>query len=321
MEAFLMKNAKRRSMKKTIIHKRARGLREIKMSGMYRLLVVVAITYSFGGCVKDGLSNTPHPGKGAVEVTTDWTGRSSDAVLPDSYVLRIGAQEQTVSGETNAFDALFPPGKQDLLVYHRTDGITIDGDVATVDTRTDGTLEPLPGYLFAAAETPVVVQDDTVKVTVPMQQYTRTLTLVLALEPGDETRIEGTTATLTGIAPSIDLVRGTLVATGGKTVAPVFAIGTDAGRTRAAGQPVLAATVRMLGTAGGERQVLTLVITRTDGYVQTFTSDLTDALKNFNGTDVEPLELDATLELPKEAGMSGAISGWNVVDNGEIKVD
>ena len=94
-------------------------------------------------CVKDDLHNTPHPDKGAVKVTTDWTGRSSDAILPDSYVLRTGGNEQTVSGETNAVNTLFDPGQQELLVYHRTEGITIDGNIATVNTRADGTLEPM----------------------------------------------------------------------------------------------------------------------------------------------------------------------------------
>ena len=42
----------------------------------------VASVVSLSSCVKDDLYNTPHPDKGAVEVTTDWTGRSSDAVVP-----------------------------------------------------------------------------------------------------------------------------------------------------------------------------------------------------------------------------------------------
>ena len=52
----------------------------------------VASVVSLSSCVKDDLYNTPHPDKGAVEVTTDWTGRSSDAVVPADYILRIGGE-------------------------------------------------------------------------------------------------------------------------------------------------------------------------------------------------------------------------------------
>ena len=71
----------------------------------------------------------------------------------------------------------------------------------------------------------------------------------------------------------------------------------------------------------GEKQVLTLVITLADGYVQTISTDLTELLKNFGHAEMEPLELDAALELPVASGVGGKISDWNVVDNGDIKVN
>ena len=273
-------------------------------------------------CVKDDLYNTPHPDKGAVKVTTDWTDRSSDATLPDSYILRIGAQEQTVSGAVNAFDALFPPGKQDLLVYHQAEGITISGTTAMVNSLPDGMLEPAPGYLFSASGTLEVMKDDTLHLTVPMKQHIRRLALALKLNPGDEQRIGSTAATLTGIASAVDLTTGILIATEGKTTVPAFALGTDADApdTRSSGQPALVTALRLLGIVTGERQILTLVITLTDGNVQTIHTDLTEMLKDFGGTDMEPLTLDATLELPAEGSMGGMITGWTEVDNGDITI-
>ncbi|MBT9904385.1 hypothetical protein GPL10_00995 [Bacteroides fragilis] len=290
---------------------------------IHRLFYImwVASVVSLSSCVKDDLYNTPHPDKGAVEVTTDWTGRSSDAVVPADYILRIGGEEQTVQGETNAFKSLFLPGTQSLLAYHQTEGVTISGTTATVNTLEDGTLNPMPGFLFSASKELDIQKDDTLKVVVPMMQRIRTLTLGLNLKPGEELRIGTAAATLTGMASSIDLTTGTVQTTGGKTVVPAFAIGTNDGRTRAAGNPVLAATVRLLGVVSGEKQVLTLVITLVDGYVQTISTDLTELLKNFGHAEMEPLELDATLELPVASGVGGTISGWNVVDNGDIKVN
>lgn len=288
------------------------------------IMVCAAALLLLVGCVKDDLYNTPHPDKGAVKVTTDWNERSSDAILPDSYILRIGTQEQTVSGETNAFNTLFAPGGQDLLVYHNAEGITISGTTATVNTRADGTLEPAPGYLFSAFATLEIVKDDTLQVVVPMLQHIRHLTLTLKLNPGDEQRIGSTAATLTGIASAVDLAAGTIAATDGKIVAPAFVLGTDATLapgTRSSGQPALSANLRLMGAATGEQQLLTLEITLTDGKVQTVTTDLTESLKNFSTGSMEPLALDATLQLPAEAEISATITPWKEVNNGDINVN
>ena len=301
-------------MNKIHIRTDKRANRKIKLTDVCRMLIFAGMLQLMGGCVKDDLHNTPHPDKGAVKVTTDWTGRSSDAAVPVGYILRIGTEEQTVSGETNAFKGLFAPGKQDLLVYHQADGITISGTTATVNTRPGGTLEPNPEHLFSGAKELDIVPDDTLKVTVPMQQYTRQLTLVLKLNPGDEQRVRKTTATLTGIASAINLTTGTWTEAAGKTVVPDFAPGTSDG------QPILSATMRLLGVITGERQILTLSVTLTDGYVQPITKDLTEALKSFDTGSKEPLTLDAMLELPTAAGMGGTITDWNVVDNGNIEV-
>ena len=285
----------------------------------------VAAGVLLASCVKDELYNTPHPDKGAVLVTTDWTGCSSDAVLPADYILRIGSEEQTVKGETNVFKSLFLPETQSLLVYHQAEGVTVSGTTATVNTLEDSTLNPMPGFLFSASKELEIQKDDTLKVTVPMMQRIRTLALTLKLKPGDEQLITETAATLTGIASSVDLATGSLTAAEGKTVVPIFTMGTDGGETRAAGDPILTASLRLPGVMTGEKQELTLAVTLTDGTVQNVVTDLTQALKNFGSGKMEPLALDATLTLPDVEGdaaeVSATISDWNVVDNGDITVN
>lgn len=298
---------------------------------LYMIMAGMAVALLLSGCVKDELYNTPHPDKGAVQITTDWTGRSSDAILPTDYILRIGSTEpgtrsagsgeQTVSGETNVFKSLFLPGTQNLLVYHQTDGITISGTTATVNTQEDGTLNPMPGFLFSAAKELNVQKDDTLKIFVPMMQRIRTLKLTLKLNPGDDLRIAGTTATLTGIAPSVDLTTGSVTATEGKTVVPAFVLGTEGVGTSATGNPVLAASLRLLGVIAGEKQELGIAVALTNGTVQTIVTDLSEALKNFGGGELEPLQLDATLTLPAEAEISATISDWDIVNNGDITVN
>lgn len=298
---------------------------------LYMIMAGMTVALLLSGCVKDELYNTPHPDKGAVQITTDWTGRSSDAILPTDYILRIGSTEpgtrsagsgeQTVSGETNVFKSLFLPGTQNLLVYHQTDGITISGTTATVNTLEDGTLNPMPGFLFSAAKELNVQKDDTLNIFVPMMQRIRTLKLTLKLNPGDDLRIAGTTATLTGIAPSVDLTTGSVTATEGKTVVPAFVLGTEGVGTGATGNPVLAASLRLLGVMAGEKQELGIAVALTNGTVQTIVTDLSEALKNFGGGELEPLQLDATLTLPAEAEISATISDWDIVNNGDITVN
>lgn len=307
---------------KVTIGKEKVANRTLKLLHTVGVSIFVAVCMS--GCVKDELHNTPHPDKGAVVITTDWSGRSSDAVVPGSYILRIGTQEQTVSEETNTFNFLFLPGEQDLLVYHQTEGITASGTTATVSTLADGTLEPMPGYLFSAARKLEIEKDNTLKVTVKMQQLIRSLTLTLKLKAGDEQHIGSTAATLTGVASAIDLTTRAITSTEGKTVIPAFTLGTDdsgmraAARTRSTGQPLLSATIRLPGVIAGEKQVLTLNVTLTTGYVQTIVTDLTEMLNNF-GANMAPLELDATLELPVDGQYGGTITGWD--KKGDITVD
>lgn len=306
-------------MKKRVIHKMIRGNRKINLSGICKLLIFAAVCQSFGSCVKDDLYNTPHPDKGAVRVTTDWSGRSSDASMPGSHTLRIGEESQEVTAETNTFKNLLVPGSYRLLAYNTPEGVSVTGNTATVDTKDDGTLTPQPGYLFSAGKELDVAADDTLKVTLPMQQHIRSLTLTLELAEGDKERIAGTTATLTGIAHSLDLTTGTQTAgQTGRTVAPEFKFSTVT-PTRAEGKPVLAAMLRLMGVITGERQTLTLTVTLTDGSVQTLVTDLTDLLKDFGGA-MEALRLDALLNLPTTGGMGGTITGWKEVDNGNITI-
>lgn len=296
-----------------------RAIPIIKSAFTDKLLIFALAILQLTGCAKDDRHNTPHPDRGAVRITTDWSGRSSDASVPGSHTLRIGAESQEVTGETNTFKSLLAPGSYRLLAYNTPEGVSITGNTATVDTKDDGTLTPQPGYLFSATKELDVEADDTLKVTLPMQQHIRSLTLTLELAEGDKERIAGTTATLTGIAHSLDLTTGEQnVGQTGRTVAPEFKLSTVT-PTRAEGKPALAALLRLMGVITGERQTLTLTVSLKDGSVQTLVTDLTDLLKGFGGT-MEALRLDALLNLPTEGDMGGTITGWKEVDNGDITI-
>lgn len=267
-----------------------------------------------GSCIKKTLYDTPHPFQGVLVVTPDWSLRSEDATLPDSYVMRIGKQQQTATGNSALFPSLLPPGKQQLLVYNTPTGITVNGNTATVDTLTDGTLTPMPGHLMAGAQQITVQPDDTISATITTRQYTRTITLVLKIKPGDENRIAATAATLSGIATAIDLVEGHTAGSGERSVRPLFTPAEEQGL------PLLSATLRLTGIAEGKQQLLTLDLTLNDGHQHSVTTDLTPALSKFAAGN-SPLRIEATLSLPQHPDMTADITDWILVDNGKIEIE
>lgn len=274
-----------------------------------------------GGCVKDRLYRTIHPDKGAVRVRTDWSGRSAEAVLPGNYVLRGGEVTETVSGERNVMKALFLPGRYELLVYNGPAGVTVEGEIGMINTLGDGTLEPLPGYLFSGAVRMDVVADDTLDVDVALTQRTHRLRLSLGLAPGDEKRVERVSAVLTGMAGAVDLTSGVAAGRGGKSVIPDFELVIPGnGRAGRSGEARLEAVLGVLGAMPGERQELSLTLTMVGGHVVRVDSDLTGKLEDVGSGGLEPLELDAVLELPSGAGVTATIGDWVVVDNGRVEM-
>ncbi len=281
--------------------------------------LVLGSAILLNSCAKDDPFHTSHPDEGALKVTTDWSSRSSDATMPSTYVLRIGSEEQTVQGETNTLKSLFSPGILTVFVYNQTEGITINGNTATVNTLADGTLNPSPGFLFSAVKDVNILPDDTVHATIQMRQHIRTLQLVLSLSAGDERRIEGTSAVLTGIASTIELTNGTLNMTDIKQIIPAFTLMSTA-TSRAETRPALSATICILGVATAEKQQLTVNVMMTNGTTETVSSDITDALKNFSVGTLDPLILNATLTLSSDAGIHAGIHDWTVVDNGDVNL-
>lgn len=274
----------------------------------------IFVATSLTSCVKDELYDTPHPDKGAVTVTTDWTDALAESTVPDTYFLRMDNGEAVqASEETTVYPDLLAPGAHTLLVYNEPEGIVIEGDAATVQQQ-DGRLTPLPGYLFSAEKELEVVQDDTLHVSVPMVRRLCPIVLNLSLEGANTENIAAVTATLGGMAASVNLRTGTV---GNENLAVLLDVQYTDTKERAYTEGKIEMKCRVVGTSPQERQVLTVKVTMADGYVQTITSDLTDRLKDLNA-EMEPIELAGTVEAPQDGHFSGTIKDWDVVSGGDI---
>lgn len=64
-----------------------------------RILTYLVLPTLIISCSKGKPHHTAHPDQGAVVVTADWSGKSSEADIPQKYVLRIADVKQEVSGE------------------------------------------------------------------------------------------------------------------------------------------------------------------------------------------------------------------------------
>ena len=158
------------------------------------------------------------------------------------------------------------------------------------------------------------MQDDTLRVTVPMKRRLCPIVLNLSLKGENTGNIALITATLSGMAASVDLRTG---AVGSENATVALDVRQAEARTHTYREGQLEMRCRVTGTDPKERQLLTVKVTMADGYVQTIVSDLTEYLKDLNA-DMEPIELEGTVEAPQDGHFSGTIEKWETVSGGDI---
>lgn len=279
---------------------------------LYMLLCGAA---AFGSCVKDDLVDTPHPDKGAVVVTADFSRRSAGCAVPAEYTLHHtcceAAEPCTMPGEgEKCLPELFAPGSHTFHAWNSCEKMTATDGTVKVNEIVSGTIESLPGYLFTAREEKEIVRDDTTRVNIKMLQRTRDLRLELTVTEGDPELIASVRGTLTGVAGAFDLAGQTV--TGNAANATVaFTLKGDQ----------LTAEARLLGFTG-TAPTLTLEIAFTDGRTQTVVNDsFAEAVKDFGKEMTETLVLTNNLNTPVEAGMTATIEEWKPGNGGGEDVE
>ena len=292
----------------------------MKTNSIYKTsLLAAALLLAAASCVKDELHDTPHPEKGKITVTADWSDRGDGVDIPAEWTVTMSNYTGTETGATHAPDYLFEPGGYTLAAYNTPEGITVSGTIATVakahGDAADLFISNVPGWLLTSVQEVTIEADTDYELTAAMHQQVRQLTLIL--EPtGDATgRIESIEGSLSGAAGTLDFATGSYGTA--SDVALHFtriAEGDDAGKWTA--------TVRLLGITG-ERQTLTATLTYTDGNPQPtgIESDLTTALQDFNSNKTEPLTLGGKVEIPDEAGVTATIEDWQPGNSGGEDVD
>jgi len=266
-------------------------------------LTIVGAAVLLTACdVKDPIYETEHPDKAQITVTTTWSGIGQGATKPAEYYAAYGAEEKKATQDEYTFPNLFDAGTYTVYFYNKPEGIAISGTTATATY----TASPL-GWLFTGKLTETVEADRDYAFTVPMKQQVRQLTLTIEPTGGTADKIESITASLSGVAGTLDMDSDTH---GSPSNAPLtFTKGNDGKWT---------ATVRLLGITGSV-QKMTGTITFTGGTPADIPleSDLSAGLTMFNADKKTPLALDGgRVELQTEAGFTATINDWKTGNNG-----
>lgn len=284
---------------------------------------IFAVT-SLTSCVKDDLYNTPHPDKGKVAVTADWSNRGEGMDIPGLWRAVIGDYTAEETRHTHEAERLFEPGDYRLITYNPADGITVAGTTATISAastvsaaasgeRGNAFISGSPGWFFANVQEITIEKDREHAFTTAMRQQVRQLTLLIEPAGNTAAAIENIAGSLSGVAGTFDFATDTY---GGISDVELdfkkLTEGADAGKWKA--------TVRLLGIAGNVQR-LSATATYAGGNLPpaTIESDLAAALAGFNTNKTVPLTLGGTMvETPVAGGMTAIITDWEAVDAGNV---
>lgn len=261
------------------------------------IIIAIAAVISLTACVKEPLYDTDHPDYGKITLTTVWDERGENVHVPVSYTVKIGDYTAALQGATNSMDNLFPTGQYHINVWNDAANISINS-LTAIANYAAGEI----GWLFTGTENVNIEKDKDHTITVTMRQQVRQLTLVVEPEGETADNIENITASLSGVAGTLDMDDN--VHSTPSSVSLTFTKGTD---------NKWSATVRLLGVTGNE-QKLSGTITFTGGSPGDIAleSDLTAALTNFNADKKKPLTLGGKIvETPSGVGFAGTIiNAW-----------
>ena len=271
---------------------------------MKKIQIITALSVLLlSACTRVDIYDTDHPEHGKITLTTDWSEIGQGVTAPQSYTVQIGDYSTTITGTSKTIDNLFLPNIYNTYIYNVVDKITVSESTATVAVN-NNIADSMPEWFFSSALSLTIEQDKDHHFTAVMQQQVRELNFVITPSGGTPDRIESITATLSGVASSLDFANNTHG--NAASVVPVFTKQADGNWL---------ATVRLLGITGNE-QKLSLTITFADNSPATINTevDIHTELGDFNADKRTPLTLGAqVVETPTEAGFTATITDWTEI--------
>lgn len=291
------------------------------------------------GCdVNDPIYNTPHPDRGAVTVTADWAERDENIPIPTTYTVELNGATTVVSSDFSALSGLFAPGAARLSAWNMPQGFIIaDGkatlapaagssalasrdvalaagdatpasrDVAAASAPGTASASDAPAlftsradWLFTGGADVTILADDTLHANLSMHRRMRLLRFELTVTEGEYDRITSISATLSGIATTIDLRTGAL------TDAATVSIALSRTGNKITGE------ARLPGISAPAAQELsvTLSFEGNEPPPQTTRSDLSTQLADFNDGKLSTIILKGNLRSPISVDTGSTVIDW-----------
>ncbi|MFV0330196.1 MAG: FimB/Mfa2 family fimbrial subunit [Dysgonomonas sp.] len=274
-----------------------------KLSGALLTAIVALFSVIFSSCTKEELVNPPK-----VTLKTDWTNRTEGIDIPSTYNVILDNKNLTFKTTTNILPEL-ETGTHPVTIYNSADKVTINGSTAIVATS-DNIVDAQPGWLFYSSLDVVYENDKENNITAVMQQQIRLLNIEMTITDGDVSNIESITASLSGVANTMDLKANNYSGTGLKVI-PVF---TQTGSK-------FKSSVRLIGLTSAPQE-LTLDVTYKDGNYQQIVSDVSSSLSNFGKDKYIPLTLKGDAKIFTSVKMEMQINAWEIQDeiNGKPEI-
>ena len=266
------------------------------------LTVICSLLTALSSCSKEELVDPPK-----VILNIDWSNRTEGIAIPADYKVVINDQIITYQNISNMLPSL-NAGIYSAYIYNVADKIAVNGTTAAVSTSGQ-VVNSNPGWLFYS-DLDIDFENDKEKtVTAVMQQQVRRLDIELTVTEGDIDNIKSITASLSGVANTIDMKTNTHSGTGLK-IAPVF---TKSGNK-------LIASVRLIGLTA-ETQNLRIDIIYTVGAPQQLITDMSSYLTGFSVNKHIPATLTGSISITSGIGIdyNSTISGWK--SQGQIGSD
>lgn len=259
--------------------------------------------------VKDPIYDTPHPEKGTITVTIDWSDIGKETPKPSDYTVILGDESFPATGDTYTLPENIDPGHYTFYFHNMAEQIQVTGTTATVAATRAAYISPMPGWFITGKMEATIEKDKHHKLTVTMQQQVRELTLLL--EPTGKTadKIESMSGELSGVAGSLDFSSNTHSAASSVPLTFTKQLsGEHTGKWMA--------TIRLLGITGSEQKLTGTIAFEEGGPADMpLKSDLSEALKLFNENKKEPIILDGQMiETPTEVGFTATIDDWVPVE-------
>lgn len=267
-----------------------------------KIFFLVSAIIAMASC--NTITDLEDPLKGKITLATDWSNRTEGISQPASYKVVINNQTLDFTETANLLPAL-EDGTYPLYVYNTPENVSISGTTATIAT-TANKVEALPGWLFTSIAEAVYAGFKEETITATMVQQVHQLAFELTITGGDPAALQSVTASLTGVANSMDFKTNTYRGAG-LEVAPVLA--RDANKLKGA--------VRLIGLTT-EPQILTLNITYTTGKTQQIITDISDKLSGFNQDKHKVLTLTTDMEITNQAGFTATITPWEEKESSGI---